>query len=132
MHPLFELSPYFSVRTISEHYFFQYCQLVDRYAHQRRTAPVFEMQQFFGQLKRILVLEIPPTPELKLTTQTTIILAVIQNARTTEKNGFYYYKDFGVDEVVDLSTVQCVVGRIWDRSEWAIVDRSDSMAIQVT
>jgi hypothetical protein len=90
------------------------------------------MQQFFGQLKRILVLEIPPTPELKLTTQTTIILAVIQNARTTEKNGFYYYKDFGVDEVVDLSTVQCVVGRIWDRSEWAIVDRSDSMAIQVT
>ena len=105
---------------------------MDRYAHQRRKTPEFQVEQFFGQLKRILVLEIPPTPELKLTTPTTIILAVIQNAKTILKNGFYCYKDLGVDEVVDLSTVQCVVGRIWDRSEWTIVDRSDNATIQVT
>jgi hypothetical protein len=62
---------------------------------------------------------------------TMVILAVIREVKTTVKHGIYYYKEFGVDEVVDLNTIQCVVGRVQDRGEWAIVDRSDSMAIQV-
>ncbi len=59
------------------------------------------------------------------------ILAVIQSVKATLRNDIYYYKELGVEEVVDLSTVQCVVRRIWDRGEWAIVDRSDNMTIQV-
>ena len=43
----------------------------------------------------------------------------------------YYYKGSGADEVVDLTMVQCVVGRIWDRDEWAIIDQSDNVVIQV-
>ena len=61
---------------------------------------------------------------------TTIILAVIQNAKATLTNETYYYKELGIEEVVDLTTVQCVVGRIKHRGEWAIVDRSN-VAIQV-
>ena len=60
---------------------------------------------------------------------TTIILAWIKNVKVTLTDNIYYYKAFGVDEVVDL--IQCVVGRIWDRDEWAIIDRSDNVAIQV-
>ena len=62
---------------------------------------------------------------------TTIILAWIKNVKVTLTDNIYYYKAFGVDEVVDLTTVQCVVGRIRDRDEWAIIDRSDNVAIQV-
>ena len=62
---------------------------------------------------------------------TTIILALIKNVKATLTDSVYYYKELGVDEVVDLTTVECVVGRIWDRDEWAIVDRSDNVAIQV-
>ena len=43
----------------------------------------------------------------------------------------YYYKEFGVEEVVDLEMVQCVVGRVKDKGEWAIVNQSNSMVIQV-
>ena len=40
----------------------------------------------------------------------------------------YYYEEFGADEVVDLETIQCVVGRIKDRGKWALIDRSDRVA----
>jgi len=89
------------------------------------------VQNFFGQLKRILLVELPLAQELNVAAPTTVILALIQEVKATLRDGIYYYKEFGVEEVVDLSTVQCVVGRIRDRAEWAIVDRSDSTVIQV-
>jgi hypothetical protein len=103
---------------------------VDRYARQKKRIPEFELQNFFGQLQRILVLELPSTPRLNIAMPTTIILALIKNVKVTLTDNVYYYKAFGVDEVVDLTTVQCVVGRIWDRDEWAIVDRSDNVTNQ--
>jgi len=109
----------------------QYTQLVDRYAHHCRRTPDFEVQNFFGQLKCILLVELPLAQELNVAAPTTVILALIQEVKATLRDGIYYYKEFGVEEVVDLSTVQCVVGRIRDRTEWAIVDQSDSTVIQV-
>ena len=96
-----------------------------------RRKPEFEPRNFFGQLKRILVLELPSSARLNLVAPTTVILALIQGVKATLTNGVYHYKIPGMDEVVDLTTVQCVVGRIQDRGEWAIIDRSDEMAIQV-
>ena len=78
---------------------------------------------FFGQLKCILLLELPPVEQLGLAEPTTAILALIQEVKATCKNGIYYYKEFGPSEVIDLNTVQRVVGRIRDRGEWAIIDR---------
>ena len=51
-----------------------------------------------------------------------VIVALIQEVKATVRNSIYYYKDFGVDEVVDLTTLQCVVGRIQARDKWAIID----------
>ena len=76
------------------------------------------MQIFFGQLDHILLLELPSAQQLNLDEPTTVIVAIIQEVKATLRNGIYYYKNFGVDEVVDLSTLQCVVGRIQDRDEW--------------
>jgi len=103
---------------------------VDRYAHQQRRTPEFRPQLFFGQLKWLLVLELLAAPQLQLTNLTTIILAVIQSVKQTLENNIYYYKEVGVIEAVDLTTVDCVVGRIWDQGRWAIVDQSDSIRIQ--
>ena len=77
---------------------------------------------FFGQLNHILVLELPPAPQLDLTEPTTLILALIQKVNVVLKDSIYSYKEFGVEEVVDLKTVQCVVGRVKNRGEWAIID----------
>jgi len=64
---------------------------------------------------------------LNLDEPTTVILALIREVKATLREDIYYYKDFGVEEVVDMKTVQCVVGRVKDRGEWAIVDRSNIM-----
>jgi len=89
------------------------------------------LQTFFGQLNRILLFELPSAPRLNLDKPTTVIVALIQAVKATLRGNIYYYKEFGVEEVVDLETVQCVVGRVKDRGEWAIVDRSDNTVIQV-
>jgi len=109
----------------------QYTQFVDRHAHRRRKTPDFQLQTFFGQLNRILLFELPSAPRLNLDKPTTVIVALIQAVKATLRGNIYYYKEFGVEEVVDLETVQCVVGRVKDSGEWAIVDRSDNTVIQV-
>jgi hypothetical protein len=76
-------------------------------------------------------LELPSSQRLNLDEPTTVIVALIREVKATLRNGIYYYKNFGVDEVVDLDALQCVVGRIRDRDEWAVIDRSDNVDIQV-
>jgi len=108
----------------------QYAQFVDRHAHHCRKTPDFELQTFFGELNCILLLELPSAPRLNLDKPTTVILALIREVKATVRESIYYYKEFGTEEVVDLETVQCVIRRVKDRGEWAIVDRSDNMVIQ--
>lgn len=38
----------------------------------------------------------------------------------------------GPIEVVDLDFVKCLVGRIWDRGRWAIVDRNGPLTQAVS
>ena len=109
----------------------QYTQLVDQHAHHPRKTPDFELQNFFGQLNRILLLELPSARRLDLDRPTMVILVLILEVKATFRNGIYYYKNFGVDEVVNLETLQCVVRRIQDRDEWAIIDWSDNVDIQM-
>ena len=118
-----------SIWANSEH-LLQYTQLVDRHARRPRKTPDFELQNFFGQLNRILLIELPSAQRLNLDEPTTVIVALIREVKTTLRNSIYYFKNFGVEEVVDLNTLQCVVGRVWDRDEWAIIDRSDNVDIQ--
>ena len=131
MHLLFELSPFLLSYSLSEQSLLQYTQLVDRHARCMRKTPDFEEQNFFGQLGHILVLELPSAQKLHLAKPTMVIVAVIREVKAKLKDGIYYYKEFGLDEVVDLEMIQCVVGRIQDRGEWALIDRSDSVAINV-
>jgi hypothetical protein len=129
---MFELSILFPhIFGFSEQSLLQYTQFVDRHARHMRRTPDFEEENFFGQLGRILVLELPSTPKLHLAEPTTVIVAVIREVKAKLTDGIYYYKEFGHDEIVDLESIQCVVGRIQDRGKWAIIDRSDSMVINV-
>jgi len=110
--------------------FLQYALYVDWHTHCRRKAPKFQEKDFFGQLHRILVLELLQAPPLALAEWTTVILALVHEVKATCRDSIYYYTEFGPEEVVDLKTIRCVVGRIQDRGEWAIIDRSDGMALQ--
>jgi hypothetical protein len=50
------------------------------------------------------------------------------NAQRKRENNIYYYSWEGHLEVVDINCIQCLVGRVKDGNEWAIVDRSDTCA----
>lgn len=108
--------------------------MVDKNAAFRNRPVILELQTFYGQLQHILVLCLAPSSVLRLSKPTTIVLALIRNcainAGETHSNGldFHYYTQQGRLEAVDITCVQCVVGRIKDRGEWAIIDRSGSLA----
>ena len=39
-----------------------------------------------------------------------------------------FYTNLGRYEVVDITSIQCLVRRVKDRGQWAIIDRSGALA----
>ncbi|KAF9034604.1 hypothetical protein BJ165DRAFT_1356338 [Panaeolus papilionaceus] len=82
------------------------------------------MRTFFGQLKCIVVINLPATPFVNLTEPSTVVLAIILQTPTDKIGEAFTYRNSTVEEVVDLDRVQCVVGRVCCREVWTYVDRS--------
>ncbi|KAL1720500.1 hypothetical protein EV715DRAFT_271829 [Schizophyllum commune] len=103
----------------------------DRNKHRRNAPSIF--LYLIPTTRDILVVEVRASPQLKLAQPETLILAYIHscNPRYTNSLGMTLYDRMGVYEVVDITTVQCLVGRVprkWpDPDFYAIVDRSSSV-----
>jgi hypothetical protein len=114
----------------------QYQMLVDKHARQARRPPKYELRTFFGQLQHIFLIRFPATicVDLGLDVGAVIILAVIKTCvldnPDTQLQGLdiNFYSLEGAAHVIDVTSVQCLVGRIRDRNRWAIVDRSGCLA----
>ncbi|KAJ7771163.1 hypothetical protein DFH07DRAFT_866511 [Mycena maculata] len=110
----------------------RYVLLVDVNARRLRTAPRYEPTTFYGQLQNLFVIKLPPAPELELEEETTLILAAVQKCAVIAQNDLdmQYYEKEGPIEVIDMSCIQCLVGRVktMDRKRWAIIDHSGSSA----
>jgi hypothetical protein len=108
----------------------QYQLAVDKFAHQRHRAPEFELRDFFGQVLRFLVVNIPRSPEHGIEADSYMYAAIRQvkiAESSTDCCRINYYEDLGPVVLVDLNQIKCVVGRIMDRGKWAIIDRSKSL-----
>jgi hypothetical protein len=115
--------------------------LVDKFAHMRRRKPVFEPKTFYGQLEHIYVIRLTPSGsdiQVNSDLQTPIILAAIRNCKTREQGpteleglDIHLYSTMGGLDVVDITSVQALVGRVKytvDGGGWAVIDRSGSLA----
>ncbi|KAF9042392.1 hypothetical protein BJ165DRAFT_1486944 [Panaeolus papilionaceus] len=100
----------------------KYDLFVDKNARNSRP-PSFELQSFFGLLKRVFVLDIPDSPEFGIKAET-VILALVREAKVKTVSNLPCYKELGALEVIDLATIKCVVGRVHDRKHWYILDRT--------
>lgn len=63
--------------------------------------------------------------------QTHLLLAAVRNCPVTQTHptlDIQYYEGEGRLEIIDASTIQCLVGRVHDRGRWAIIDRSGALA----
>jgi len=89
-------------------------------------------ETFYGQLQHIFVVRLPAAIQRLLgdSNPEILILGAIFTCNIEEKNDLdmHYYKTHGRTEVVDITTIQCLVGRIKDRGSWTIIDRSGDLA----
>jgi len=105
--------------------------MVDKMRHKPRAAPEFEGTECFGQLRSILRFDLPAGIAPLVTGTVTLVLAIVRSADVSYETSLMipYYKELGRTEVIDMSTVMCIVGRVKDhRGRWAIVDRSGKSA----
>ncbi|KAF8239424.1 hypothetical protein L208DRAFT_1237679 [Tricholoma matsutake] len=93
------------------------------------VSDMFELRDFYGQLLRLLIINIPESQNDRVQPQT-LVYALIKSVKLIDctTDGIKYYANFGSMEFVDLNQVKCVIGRIMDRGRWAIVDCSTSSA----
>lgn len=92
-----------------------------------------EMSSFFGEVQRVFVIRMPKARELGIKEPETIVLVEVQPCNLEEGPGklkgvnIHLYPDMmDGTEIVDLTTVRCLVGRFrWD-GMWAVFDRSEA------
>ena len=87
-------------------------------------------QTFFGELQRVVQLDLPKSSEIHHPQAKTILLTHIKTCEATKnEDGFWEYSTIKPSpHFVDLNTIVCVVGRIHDRGHWTFIDRSGPTA----
>ena len=75
----------------------------------------------------------PATDDLHLDKPENLLLASIKNCPIEQHNVndldmHNYRNEEGYTEVVDISAIQCLVGCVFDRGWWIIIDRSGKLA----
>ena len=108
----------------------QYTGLVDRNAHQRNRPVNHVHVNLYGQVETFFSVPLPAAAELELDEPFKVVVAAIRKVRTSLKTplSIPYYSEMGGMEVVDISVIKCLVGRIEDCGEWAIIDRTAGLA----
>ena len=113
---------------------FQYELLVDKHARQMHRRSEYELRTFYGQLQHVYAIRLSaPCQDLRLDAPITIMLAAIRNCVVDEGDrqlhvlDIQYYSSEGALHVVDVTSIQCLVGQIRDRNKWALIDRSGSL-----
>jgi hypothetical protein len=73
----------------------------------------------------------PAAQDLHLNKPENVILASIKNCPIERHNDLdmhYYQNEDGYTEAVDIAAIQCLVGWVFDRGWWTIIDRSGKLA----
>ncbi|KAJ7204051.1 hypothetical protein GGX14DRAFT_369096 [Mycena pura] len=116
----------------------RYEMLVDKQARFKRRAPELELQTFYGQLTHIYRVHFPTACKpLELDEPTTYILAAVRacvlDPEDAQLQGLdiHFYSRHGHLDVVDITSLQALVGRVQIREttqDWAVIDRSGVLA----
>ncbi|THU76276.1 hypothetical protein K435DRAFT_705157 [Dendrothele bispora CBS 962.96] len=115
--------------------FVRYEMYVDQNATLHNVDPEYELETFYGQLLRVYLIRFcHPCPELNLfASTTTFIMASIKTCKILTETipglDIHFYSSLGKTDVIDITSVQCLVGRIaCGRNKWALIDRSGTLA----
>ncbi|KAJ3912137.1 hypothetical protein F5877DRAFT_18594, partial [Lentinula edodes] len=107
-----------------------YEMYIDKYANHRNIEPEFSLKTFYGQLQHIYVVRFTnPCPVLQISSPRTLIMAQIKSCKLTNSQvsglDIHFYHGMGSTHVIDITSLQCIVGRVpYGSGDWAIIDRS--------
>ena len=103
--------------------------LVDRNAANKEPEDLIP-QTFFGELQRVVQLNLPQSLEIHQPRDETVLLAHVRTCDAIEnEDGLWEYSTMkSVPHFVDLNAIACVVGRVYDRGRWTFIDRSGPTA----
>jgi hypothetical protein len=119
--------PYYSAKSSADSK--KYEATSDIMAESEDAPAVMEVRTHYGELQQIFRVRVPQSSQLHLDQPQTLYLAAIKDCDTSfSEDGFWEFKTAGKLTVVDLGTIQCTVGRIYDRGKWVIIDRSGDLA----
>jgi hypothetical protein len=104
---------------------------VDFYERQVNRASVMVKRFFFAELHRIIRLKIPANKDLYLGECEEVFMALVKTCKAEQdKHGYWKFSGLGGLEFIDLTTIRCMVGCVYDRGAWYIIDRSSQMSQQ--
>ncbi|KAF5364426.1 hypothetical protein D9758_010711 [Tetrapyrgos nigripes] len=119
--------------------FIRYQAYVDLHARMNNRRQKLVLQDFYGQLERIIVVrftEQAAYQALKLTSGEEICLAAIRTCKLDKKQplrdigmDMHFYSGFGALDVIGIESIQSLMGRVRDRNKagWALLDRSGTL-----
>lgn len=101
----------------------------DRNARKRKAKEDHFQKTHYGQILRIFCIVLPAAKPLKLREKTTVFMAEIKPCDVKAEHhtlDIHYYSDYLTPVVIEIRSIQCLVGRIrvGDGKWWAIIDRS--------
>ena len=83
---------------------------------------------FFGELQRVVALNVPRSSDLHLSESETIVLALVKTCDAEKgEDGLWRYTRFRNRELVDLTAIKSLVGRVRVGEKWVIIDRNKKM-----
>ena len=83
---------------------------------------------FFAELHRLIQLKISTSEDLHLRECEEVFLALVKTCKADQdQHGHWKYSNLGGFEFIDLSTIVCTVGRVFDRGLWYIIDRNGEL-----
>ena len=108
---------------------------MDKYARQARLQPKFELQTFYGRLEHIFVIRFKERyPDRRQGDDCPLFLVAIRTCTLDDPDpqlqalDIHFYSLEGPLHIIDITSLQCLVGQIRDRNRWAIIDCSGSLA----
>lgn len=104
--------------------FCQYELLVDALARDHRVDPVLDGKTSFGELERILLVQLPRNERIHQISDETLVLLDVRSCVTQmDTFGFVEYERHGPREIIEASALRALVGRIKNGSKWTFVRR---------
>jgi hypothetical protein len=110
----------------------QYDAFVDQNERRPHAPEDLVEQTFFGSLQHVLSLELPASRDLHLSRPLPLVFVAVRTCITSTFSpvanyDIHYYSRLGGLNLVDLKTVQCLIGRVQVNNSFTILDRTGSL-----